>query len=510
VLRLGRLIEEGASAVPLHPFLLAAYPVLFLYSNNLADASPGDVVVPLALTLGGTVAAFAVLSFVWRAPLRAAIVVSAVVVPFLLFERILRLPPADLHPSRQVLMLAYVAFVVAAAVFAVRARARLRPATLALNVVALVLVTFTLPPIAGGLIARGEDEDATEPAGLLGPASARDRDIWFLVFDRYGSAQSLALEYGITDNDLWPWLSERGFQVLEGSRANYNRTNLSLSATLNMEMLDELAALAGTENSSLQPINRALRDNRVAELLQQRGYRYVHVGSWFEPTRAAPGADEILNPETVVSFASTVYDITALPYLTRTLGLRPPKTFAMKHADSARFQLERLREQVAMPGPKFVFAHVLLPHHPYVFLEDGTFAPAKATFASQLRYTNALIKELVARLLTLPEEELPIIVLQADEGPAPARYDEQKEAFDWPNATPEELAVKFGILNAMFLPDGEGVAPVPESLSAVNTFRMLFRRYFGADLPDLPDLSYVSSRARPYDLIDVTARILPP
>jgi hypothetical protein len=45
----------------------------------------------------------------------------------------------------------------------------------------------------------------------------------------------------------------------------------------------------------------------------------------------------------------------------------------------------------------------------------------------------------------------------------------------------------------------------------VNTFRLIFDRYFGADLPILPDRAYViRSNQRPFDLVDVTERIREP
>lgn len=42
----------------------------------------------------------------------------------------------------------------------------------------------------------------------------------------------------------------------------------------------------------------------------------------------------------------------------------------------------------------------------------------------------------------------------------------------------------------------------------VNTFRMLLERYFGLQLPYLPDRVYTSASAlRPYDMEDVTDRL---
>lgn len=158
-------------------------------------------------------------------------------------------------------------------------------------------------------------------------------------------------------------------------------------------------------------------------------------------------------------------------------------------------------------GPKLVFAHFLVPHPPYLFLEDGTVAPDRATYATQLAYTNARIRDLIDPLLALPEDQQPIIIIQADEGPRPPRYEADLAGFDWSQATDAELVMKFGILNAMYLPGPEGDAPLPGGMSAVNTYPEILNRYFDLDLPRSPDRSFTSPEMRPYELTDITDRL---
>ena len=62
-----------------------------------------------------------------------------------------------------------------------------------------------------------------------------------MVFDRYGSAESLRLNYGI-EEQLTPWLADRGFHVTPDAHANYQRTSFSLASSLNLDYLDALRA----------------------------------------------------------------------------------------------------------------------------------------------------------------------------------------------------------------------------------------------------------------------------
>jgi hypothetical protein len=96
----------------------------------------------------------------------------------------------------------------------------------------------------------------------------------------------------------------------------------------------------------------------------------------------------------------------------------------------------------------------------------------------------------------VPSGDEPIIVLQADEGPYPDRYQADQDGFAWLDATPAEVQEKFGILNAVRLP-GAGEAELRQAgftdrSSPVNTFRLVFSEVFGADLPLLEDQTYLS------------------
>jgi hypothetical protein len=58
------------------------------------------------------------------------------------------------------------------------------------------------------------------------------------------------------------------------------------------------------------------------------------------------------------------------------------------------------------------------------------------------------------------------------------------------------------ILNAYYLPRGGNEVLYPD-VSPVNTFRLIFNRYFDAGLPLLDDLSYYSAMSSPYNYIPI-------
>jgi hypothetical protein len=156
-----------------------------------------------------------------------------------------------------------------------------------------------------------------------------------------------------------------------------------------------------------------------------------------------------------------------------------------------------------LPGPKFVFAHFVLPHHPYLFdangnvLREATVADQfegplwneSDQFVDQLRFVNSKILTLVDQIAANSAEE-PIIILISDHGIRPDLRDGSAN-----------LAVRFANFTAIRQPLA-GTA-LPTDITPVNLFRILFNHYLGANYAVLPDRHLASSWTRPYDFVEV-------
>lgn len=317
-------------------------------------------------------------------------------------------------------------------------------------------------------------------------------DIVYVVLDRYAGETTLREQYGFDNQPFLRSLEARGFTVVRRSLSPYQKTAHSMAASLNMAYLHDLVDPGAVEPADWGPLYDLLAGSRVARSLQARGHEYVHLGTWWDPTASDPTAD------------------VNVPFGTESSTDREGIYRATPE------QLEAVATAPLRPGPTFVFAHVALPHPPYVFDRHGGYVPAEVEFArsrresyvEQLRYTNALVSRMVDRLLALPQDQRPVIVLQSDEGPHPLAY-EGDPLFDWTTATDLELEEKFDILHAVYLPGAD--VEVPQTLSPVNTFRLILGEYFGAELPLLPDRSFIFPDERNlYAFRDVTSRLRSP
>ena len=494
----------------MHPLLFAAYAVLFLYSANLDRVLPVDAIAPLARAVAAAAVLTAVLALLLRDIRKGAIVATAIVVAYFGFGHVARFL-AGRGVSDAAQLAAWVIVVVGAFVFAVRGASRVPRATFGLNVIAFVLVGVAVITILPYEVTRaGREPIVHAPTVRAATDVTTDRDIYFIVFDRYGSADALRRRFEITDNDMYGWLKARGFQVPADSHANYRATDFSLAATLNMQFLDDLTQDVGRVSSDRTPAQDKIQQHEVGRFLKSEGYRYYQIGSWFGPTRAVAIADENLSYGVASEFETVLGDLTIMPAIDRLRGVVSPEpTDRDRHREGTLFGLRQLRRVATAPGPKFVFAHILLPHDPYVFKADGSTlseAEAKATperklYADQLAFANSQIKDIVGYLLAGPEETRPIVIIEGDEGPLMC------QAVDCVKNTPQYLRIRLGNLVAMYMPGVD--EQLPDTFSSVNTFRVVFREYFGADLEPLPDRSFTwPDNDHLYDFRDVTDQIL--
>lgn len=340
---------------------------------------------------------------------------------------------------------------------------------------------------------------------------ARPPDIYHFVFDRYGSAETLERQFGVTER-IGDFLEARGFYVADESHSNYLKTGHSLASTFHMDYLGFLAEDPRVPSDSWHPIFRMLDDHRVGRFLKSRGYRFIQFGSWWVGTFDSALADEN-HPHGFSEFN--------MLYLRRTI-LRPifhalPDTSLTMRLDWDNGQCQRVARQVERikaigprEDPVYVFAHILVPHGPYIFEPDGgCLTPEQATergsergYAGQIAYANRIIRDIVTTLQA-PGRSPPIILIQADEGPFP----ERDGRVPWQDATPEELRIKTGILNAFYFPDQDYRQLSPE-ITPVNTYRAVFNAQFGTELPRLPDrIVAFPNGTRLYDFHDVTERV---
>lgn len=475
---------------------------------------------PLAIVLGAVALLMLMGVLLFRRPRKVGLVVSVWIVLFFSYGYVWggarggeATAAGGSSPLGPVL---WGALALAAIVLAVRIGRTLVPLTRWLNLVSAALVVINLVPIVTydpGELPEGAD---AVPSEVAAPAGGKERppDIYYLIFDRYARQDTLTEAFSVDNGPFLRSLSDRGFFVARRSVANYPKTSHSLAASLNMGFLDFPAGQV--KGSSLAPAYGLIRRSAVVDFLKDQGYRFVLVSSGWSPTSTSRMADTVWKYEAGSEFSSALFETTILEGVGEELGpvSRQLNARTVKW-HRILFQFDRVARSRDLPGPKFVLAHFLLPHEPYVFDRGGRFinaekerlADPRALYAEQLAFTNVRINEVLDHLLSGPDESDPIVILQADEGPHPDELRGDPDDYSWERATDADLRLKFGILNAYYLP-GAGSEGLYPWITPVNSFRVLLNEYFGLDMTVLPDRSFIFPDVEHlYDFTDVTARV---
>ena len=354
---------------------------------------------------------------------------------------------------------------------------------------------------------------------VTGEARRQLPDIYLLVMDKYTGAVPLAQHYDVDLAPFETWLAARGFQMPARQRTNYTQTFLVLSSLLNLRYLDDYPARFGTRTQSRLLAQPDIENNRLVAFLKAQGYRFVFVPSAFDLTRRNRYADlQVPEPADVLAdFPVALYRASALPVFRRVgcraLGCDATRwPYVSESAEELDRKFARLATLPPSHRPTFVFAHLLLPHEPYLYRSDcshhpaywpdvdtGTIAPVvRELYAQQIACTNRKLQILIAaiqRRASVP----PVILIQGDHGHGRMGH----PVFPLSNLVPKELVDERLTPFAAYALPGLPAESLPEGMTPVNVVRLVLRHYLNADLPPLPDRSYWSPTNQPFAFTQV-------
>jgi hypothetical protein len=186
-------------------------------------------------------------------------------------------------------------------------------------------------------------------------------NVYLIWLDGYPRHDTLMEYFGFDNHPFLDALGERGFVVAEQSSSDYPSTIQTLATMMQMRPLGELI---GDEWNGSHDQHRRLwqliNDARVPEAYEAAGYETYSIVS------PAPGHD--WRTADVVMDSPWLSDFEA--HLFSNGILRPVLPFWAMHRADILDSFDYL-EAAAGASPRFVLAHILTPHSPYVFAADG-------------------------------------------------------------------------------------------------------------------------------------------
>lgn len=472
----------------IYPLIFAIFPVLSLVANNNREIASNAAIRPLiaSFLLGGLV--FVTNQLFLRNWHQAGLVTSIALLLFFTYGHVYALlqnftiEGIAVFRHRTLLPLWMVLFLIGYYLVINRIK-RSESLTFWLNLFSIFMLIYPVYTITSDLLQQGErDRTVKIEQGIMSEAiSADNPDIYYIILDGYGREDVLN-GIGYDNSQFVAELRARGFYVADCSQSNYAYTELSLTSSLNFNYLDAINALE--HNARI----RLLKHGVVRTFLQERGYQTVAFPTgypWTEWTDADIYMGFNRPRSSLTEFEWLVLNTTLVRVWSDTVHINLENRFEIRRENTLS-ALANLKNLPARNGNFFVFAHIVVPHYPYIFGPNGEWSQFvdvknydgyRQGYLGQLTFINREMLQVID-ILIAESKTAPVIIIQGDHGPQP---DISTGASD-----------KMPILNAYYLPRVNADELLYPSISPVNTFRVVLNSYFDQNLLLLEDRSYYS------------------
>lgn len=322
-------------------------------------------------------------------------------------------------------------------------------------------------------------------SGINVPDSVQRPFVFWIVMDEYSGNTALKKRWRY-NNPLDSILRDKGFFSADFARSPYNYTHYSLVSSLDMTYLKELKEHSVIGFRDIVRGNISLRQTNVIKLLEKEGYNihnYTIYNIDDHPTRAH---------EYFVNADFRLLDNQTLPgRLKQDLGWKFAKSDKVEGLKKEyQYRLSLVQEGLTAAKnaindtvPSFFMFHYMLTHEPFLYKPDGSldttagFDVDEKKYVPSIVYANNVILTLVDSLKEMYSGKDFVIILQGDHG---YKYDEKDPFFDQEGCS---------ILYSVYCSDHRQSA-WSNTFNSVNTFRVLFNKYFHTNLPVLENRSY--------------------
>jgi hypothetical protein len=496
--------------VVFHPLLFAAFPILFLYAYNIRETSMSQVWLPLGVSVAAALVLWTVLSLILHSLAKAGLATAIFLLFFFSYGHLYAvLETWGVFVPKHAYLLPTMLFIWGYCVYFIsRAKRDFRITSKVLNIMAMALIAINLFTIASYQVRLARlsaitSVNSTEQSTVNSTEASTLPDIYFIILDEYANPDTMKEWYDYDDSEFINSLKDKGFFIASQSKTRSLYTGQCIAQVLNMEYLTagwywdqakgDFTENVSTDYPSISPDSdatyRLVAYSKVADFLKAQGYQYIYfgcahdLGKWY--TYMKDHADFYFNYYVeaatlwVSEFQEILWDTTMLkPFYYHLVGGQYETAWQRE----ILYTLDHMKLIPELKGPKFVAVHLYCPHQPFIFSSNGEVIPPsnwynyrdKQYHLGQYIFISTEIEKMVDVLLDKSKTP-PIIILQSDHGLRPHHTGIEIGGDEWKK-----------ILNAIYLP-GMDYSELSNSISPVNTFRLIFNHYFDADYPLLED-----------------------
>lgn len=327
------------------------------------------------------------------------------------------------------------------------------------------------------------------------PSGSEKPFVFWIISDEYSASSVMKERWGY-DNPLDSQLRSKGFFVADSAMSAYNNTLYSVSSILYMRYLDSIRNHTVVDYADAVLRRRQLKDNPVVEAFKRNGYAIENHAIYDLKDHPTVAVKEFYSESTRLINDQTLFERTR-----RDIGWGLKHIFSRNKAyydsvDNAQSLIKLIdsRNRILQESlsaaerrrndaqPAFFMYHLMYTHAPFLFKADGSFdfstdwENGESKYIPNINYSNRILNNLIDSIMRMYEGRNYVIILQGDHG---FKFSESDPFF-------EQASCK--ILYSVYCSDKD-YALWNHSLNAVNSFRILFNKYFDARLPLLPGIA---------------------
>ena len=523
-----------------HPFLVAVFPILIIYSENIGRVNFEDLILPIILVLIFSVGLYYILKIILKNPFKSALIVTIILILLFSYGHVYYLlndvSIDGFDIGRNLYLIP--AFGLALGIlifFTIRAGRVFDNATSIINVVSIVFIMVAISNVVFvGAEITNYDKDSSrelfyetrdfsgyfEPHKFLISENQELPDVYYLILDEYARNDALLEYHDFSNHELTEFLENKGFHIAKNSFANYPMSVQSIPATMNMNYINFLADEIGTEVRNYKPLNEKnyglYANNMVIKNFKEMNYKIITFNTFALHLHENPLSNETFCHRDTFLLDNRLVDVLARTsifgyYVERWAEgeLRQVTLCAFENFGNAGNVFDE---------PVFVWAHIMLPHPPWIFgpngeeiipgkpllitdnpeFRDSGWEPKKQ-YIQQVQFANKKTIEIVENILE--HDKNSIIIIQGDHGTA------------WgggvtSDPSKEDVWQRLRNFDAIYFPDEEKRVQLNDDRTLVNTFRIVFNSYFGSDYEILDNRMYWGWNEKPYSFDEVTQFLL--
>lgn len=322
-------------------------------------------------------------------------------------------------------------------------------------------------------------------------------NVYFLLFDEYASTSSLKEQFKYDNSSLDTFLIKQGFHISRYSNANYNYTPFSMASVLNMSYVKGLKEPGNLRTNDFNNAESLIRNNEVINIFSSLGYQ-LKIYSIFDlaghPTTVRqsflPSKTKLITERTLIARIRKIIMFKLLHKFNVQYFIKQDY-YNDLHNNQKFLHLVSKEAEYKSSQPRFIYAHFLMPHSPYIFDAAMRQKPYKQiyydshsdqpeAYLEYLPYTNMQLEGLIRHIRKNDPEA--VILLCGDHGYR-HRINDPKPLFHFQN------------LNAVYFPDHD-YSRWNDKVSFVNEFRIVFNQLFQFNYPLLKDSTIFLSEER--------------